>query len=195
MLTPVGPDCIVSFVIDENNSRHDVEWLPNGTCIRHYADGSSLTIPVVNGLTHGICYWTHPNGAMRGTSYFCEGKLHRDDGPARTYYYSNGKLESAEWFIHGKRHRDGAAAYYRYHPNGGLRSETYAVNGHYHNPMGEPTNTQWHASGALAVVAYHDEKGKFHRDGAPAIYEFTEDGSVRASEHWTHGIDSNGEEE
>jgi hypothetical protein len=33
--------------------------------------------------------------------WYCKGKLHRDDGPARIYN------DGAHWYRHGKRHRDG----------------------------------------------------------------------------------------
>jgi antitoxin component YwqK of YwqJK toxin-antitoxin module len=47
---------------------------------------------------------------MEYKGYYCNGSIHRINGPAFIEYYENGNICNEEYFINGKRHREDGPA-------------------------------------------------------------------------------------
>ena len=79
------------------------------------------------------------NGNVSSESYYINGKLHREDGPALIfYYYEKGNILSEYYYLNGKRHREDGAAYIYYYQDGNIYYEAYYLNGiHYTNSDSE----------------------------------------------------------
>jgi len=119
-----------------------------------------------------------------GEYFIMNGKLHREDGPARTYpngteaWFLNGQLHregapavikadgSVEWYLNGGKHRVGAPAVIK--PDG---YEEWWLNGGKHR-VGAPAVTK--PNGSVEWWLH----GKLHREGGPAII------SAGGTERW-----------
>jgi antitoxin component YwqK of YwqJK toxin-antitoxin module len=62
-------------------------------------------------------------------SYYFYNKLHREDGPARIYYYPNGSIKHEFYYKNDKKHRDDGPAIIVYNINGNITSKQYYLNG------------------------------------------------------------------
>ena len=61
--------------------------------------------------------------------YFKDGKLHREDGAARIWYYKNRNKKYEHYYKHGKIHREDGAAWIWYDKNGNKEREAYYIDG------------------------------------------------------------------
>lgn len=93
----------------------------------------------------------------RVEEYYKNGKIHRDNGPARIEY-SLDKVYSEEYYKYNKLHRDNLPAVIRYFGNTNIiKLEKYFMN------------------------------GKIHRDNGPAIITYSKTGIKLLEEYYTHG--------
>jgi antitoxin component YwqK of YwqJK toxin-antitoxin module len=62
--------------------------------------------------------------------YFINGRLHREGGPARIYYFDGGEKISLEYYyMNGKKHRVDGPAAISYLPDGSIEDIEYWVDG------------------------------------------------------------------
>ena len=57
------------------------------------------------------------------------GKFHRTDGPAYSFWKKNGELECEEWWLDGNRHRTDGPDYQRWYENGQPEYEEWYLDG------------------------------------------------------------------
>lgn len=46
---------------------------------------------------------TYYTGKPKEEIYHCNGKIHREDGPAVTWYFRSGKVEAEFWYLNNER--------------------------------------------------------------------------------------------
>ena len=75
-------------------------------------------------------YWDNAKTKLQTVSYFdANGYLHRDDGPAVTWYDDfYGKKEMEKWMKHGMLHRLDGPAWIYYYTDGKIRTADYFIN-------------------------------------------------------------------
>ena len=56
----------------------------------------------------------YPNRAIERETWYLDGKLHREEGPAEIGYYSNHNKMVERWYLNGKRHREDGPAWIGY---------------------------------------------------------------------------------
>jgi len=61
--------------------------------------------------------------------YLENGVLHREDGPARTWFHDNDVPKVEEYYCHGVRHREDGPAIIHYDEHGEITREIFIVNG------------------------------------------------------------------
>jgi antitoxin component YwqK of YwqJK toxin-antitoxin module len=71
----------------------------------------------------------YESGNVYCESYYINGKIHREDGPAYIWYYDNGDVAYKGYYIKGELHREDGPAIIRYHENGNVWHEYYYLNG------------------------------------------------------------------
>lgn len=117
-------------------------------------------------------------GEICAASWWTDGRLHREDGPAKTgeygdYWFRHGKLHRDEgpakqfgdiyyaWYKDGKLHRDDGPARVRYGRPNELIEESWWQRGRLHRLDGPakitPDRQQWY------------QRGKLHREDGPAV--------------------------
>ena len=107
--------------------------------------------------------------------WFLNGKLHREDGPARVWTDGD-----KEWYLNGLRHREDGPAVDYY----GDQYKEWYVNGQLHREDGPAV--KWHGREEWCV------NGKLHREDGPAVvtafgYKSWHLSGVELSE-WQHAI-------
>jgi antitoxin component YwqK of YwqJK toxin-antitoxin module len=65
---------------------------------------------------------------IRYITYYKNGFLHREDGPAIIDYYKNGNIKYEEYWLNNKRHREDGPAYIEYDKNGNIKYKSYWLN-------------------------------------------------------------------
>lgn len=97
------------------------------TITRHYLDGTyikeSRGIRFKANYLRCIEYTKH--GKRRNEIYYLNGELHRENGPARVYYFWDESERFEEYFKHGKLHRDGGPAIVNFNSEGIVTKEEY----------------------------------------------------------------------
>ena len=109
------------------------------------------------------------------------GKFHRTDGPAYSFWKKNGELECEEWWLDGNRHRTDGPAYRTWYENGELECEEWFLNGNRHRTDG-PAYQRWYENGELECEEWWLD-GNRHRTDGPAYRPWYENGQPR-SEGW-----------
>ena len=103
------------------------------------------------------------------------GRLHREDGPARIVRHSNGNVKDEMWYKNGKIHRDGdLPAVFQYYPDGELEFEFWMKEDKKHR-VDNPAVIKYYKSGKIDLIIYYVE-GLIHREGAPASESYYENG-------------------
>ena len=93
------------------------------------------------------------NGSIIWRHYKNERKIiHREDGPARLWYYSNGNFKQRQWIIRGKLHREDGPALINQDKNGEIYHQRYYINGKLHREDGP-------------AVLSKDRKGEYYLRG------------------------------
>ena len=69
------------------------------------------------------------NNSCKTITYFLNGKLHRENGPAYESYYETGNILNRSWYINGERHRENGPAYESYSEDGNISWRWWYING------------------------------------------------------------------
>jgi antitoxin component YwqK of YwqJK toxin-antitoxin module len=112
----------------------DKYWHINGVPSR--LDISLPYIEMSNGekyyrLENGEKYYRLENGGkkiigkLREEWFNKNGRLHREDGPARIWYYENGNPKHEDYYKNGKHHRENGPADTWYYENGNIKTKSY----------------------------------------------------------------------
>jgi len=96
----------------ENNGRYKIYYL-NG---QSYKDGGPTIYRIYN-----------KDNMIDEEDYRLDGKLHREDGPAQTFYFKNGQIIHEFYYLNGKHHREDGPAEIRY-INGKIERKYYYLN-------------------------------------------------------------------
>ena len=99
---------------------------------------------------HGKVAYRYMVESWLGISYYLDGQLHREDGPARI----SPKLSRQEWYRHGKCHREDGPALVS------SRGEAWHFDGRHHRDngpavtiLGKETNSYyWYTHGCLKKI-------------------------------------------
>ena len=71
----------------------------------------------------------YESGNVYCESYYINGKIHREDGPAYIWYYDNGDVAYKGYYINDLRHREDGPASIGYDKNGSVKYTEYWLNG------------------------------------------------------------------
>ena len=157
-----------------NGVRYTEEkWYRHGVLHRM---GAPARIKTCRGEIYAASWWTdgrlhREDGPAKtgefGNCWFRHGKLHRDEGPAKQFgdiYYA--------WYKDGKLHRDDGPARVRYGRPNELIEESWWQQGRLHRVDGParitPERQEWY------------QRGKLHRDNGPALIK------TDGTEKWFH---------
>ena len=128
-------------------------------------------------------YWHNGNPEER--SYYLNGQLHREDGPAFECFYKNDKLRERGYYLNGQAHcQDGPAIEY-FDANGNLTLSYYYLNGQLHREDGPAFESLW-SNGNPEERGYY-LNGQLHREDGPAVEVFDEDGDLRIQDYYLNG--------
>ena len=146
--------------------------------------------------------------------YKLNGELHRKDGPAVISYNDDGSVDREEWYLNGQQHREDGPAVIDYDDDGNVSYERWYLNGqglnivefakylgvdHYKSKLNEVylKDGKKHREDAPAVIEYNDDgsisyeewylNGKKHREDAPAEIWYNDDGSVYRESWYLNG--------
>lgn len=86
--------------------------------------------------------------------YNRDDQFHREDGPAKIFYYENGEFLRKEYYQNDELHREDGPAVIYYYENGQIEEEVYYQN------------------------------GEIHREDGPAVIGYDEEGDVASREYW-----------
>ena len=62
----------------------------------------------------------YANGSIEYEAWYQNGKLHREDGPAKIVYRTDGSVEIELWYQNGKLHREDGPAQIGYRTDGSV---------------------------------------------------------------------------
>ena len=72
----------------------------------------------------------YDNSKVISSEYWCVGgRLHREDGPARIWYYEDGRVAYKEWRLNGVLHREDGPVCIRYYEDGSVWYDEWYVDG------------------------------------------------------------------
>ncbi|CAM3739357.1 hypothetical protein [Litorimonas haliclonae] len=118
--------------------------------------------------------------------WYIEGRRHRLDGPATTFYHGE-QIGFEEWWVNGALHRDGAPAILEYDSDKNVDQEWWYQNGLLHREYG-PAETSYDGETGFPLVEQWYFEGSLHRVNNPAVIERDDrNGAVTRVEYWTHG--------
>jgi hypothetical protein len=106
----------------------DLYWYINGEPNR-----SDISFPYIE-KSNGEKYYRLEDGGYKVISHLKEewfdknGRLHREDGPARICYYKNGNIKDESYFLNGNYHRENGPARICYYKNGNIKFKHYYLN-------------------------------------------------------------------
>ena len=103
------------------------------------------------------CEKSYRDGKLCSECYYKDStkqELHREDGPARIFYYGSGNIDSEEYYKEGVLHREDGPAKIEYWKNGNKRLEAYYIEGKPHREDG-PVQTSYYEMWSDCI---HDER-------------------------------------
>jgi antitoxin component YwqK of YwqJK toxin-antitoxin module len=107
-----------------------------------------------SGLDHEIVYYIDDNRKIRREEWSKDGRYHREDGPARIYYYRNGNIEHKAWYRDGKQHREDGPAGIGYDQDSTIQREGWYINDKLHREDG-PARIVYHSNGKIKSEQYY----------------------------------------
>lgn len=139
-------------------------------------------------------YFHYDDGNSSFDVWYREGLICRDDDlPAFIRYDENKNVKSEQWFKQGYCHRgDGLPAYICYNENGDITTKHWLISGSYSRNDDLPVIVNYYANGKTKLQAwctgyFSMSNVKLHREGGPAVIEYTEDGVISNQEWWSNG--------
>ena len=69
------------------------------------------------------------NGQVERESWYLNGRLHREDGPAIIWYHKNGQIEHEHWYFNSQSHRENGPAIIYYYKSGKIKTTEWYING------------------------------------------------------------------
>lgn len=80
-------------------------------------------------LEHYVGYYDEEKIRIKCEYWKLNNEYHREDGPARIFYYKDGSICSKSYYTNGKYHREDGPAVIQYYPVGSVACEEYFING------------------------------------------------------------------
>lgn len=113
------------------------------------------------------------DGTVEQQTWFANGKLHREDGPANIIYYRNGNLRHEVWYKNDLTHRDGyEPALINYYPDGVVESKKWCTNDITEREI------DYYPNGAIKHETYYKNR-RFHRDNGPSRVSYFQNGNMK----------------
>ena len=95
------------------------KWYRGGKLFRETKDPEGvLVIKEYHPNNVVITYRRSDSGILKIKIYSKNGRYHREDGPAVTYYHMDGSISRERYYHNGEFHRDGGPAVINYDKNG-----------------------------------------------------------------------------
>jgi hypothetical protein len=107
--------------------------------------------------------------------WYLNGKLHRDNGPARITHSCYGFNIKEEWYYHGELHRENnqPTIYTKiYFDNANINSETWYLNGKLHRLDGPARVLYYQYSNNVVEYETYYQYGKMHRSDGPCHIQY-----------------------
>lgn len=137
----------------------------------------------------GLEYTTgwYDNGVLREEEYrFSYDKRHRENGPARIFYFPSGKVMHKIWYNMGKPHRKNGPAVIAYYENESIKYKKWVHNDQYYRDGDRPAYISYHKNGRINQLKWF-HGGVEHRTNKPAVLTFNEKGKIIEMEYWWDG--------
>jgi len=120
--------------------------------------------------------------------WFKNGKTHRDgDLPAHIIYNKKGTFHrDLIWYQHGKIHREGDLPAIEWYNDikGYVYYRSWCKNDVYYRENDLPTVEKYNEQGIVTSREWHSGNGKFHREGGPALIQYSSDGKTILNKKW-----------
>ena len=126
-------------------------------------------------------------------SYYVNGDLHNEDGPALIRYDEEGKISLVEFYEHGELSRtplpgnESKPSKYQFEEDG--RLEWYYQKGKLYRSFDgkqKPSLIQYFDNNTISQEAYYFND-MLHRKDGPAVIEYYPDGKIKSEEYWLEG--------
>jgi len=101
--------------------------------------------------------------------------LHREDGPAKIWYYEDGIKHHEEWYINGIYTRDNGPAVIWYYQNGEIQHEDWYTDGKF-DRLDKPARIDYYRNGKIKQEEWWID-GNRNKSNGPAIKKYNEDGT------------------
>lgn len=133
-----------------------------------------------------IIYDTFSNKCTE--TWFKDGKMHRDgDLPAYIIYNEKGTFpRDLIWYQHGKIHREEDLPSIEWYNDikGYVYYRSWCKNDVYYRENDLPTVEKYNEQGIVTSQEWHSGDGKFHREGGPALIQYSSDGKSILNKKW-----------
>lgn len=120
--------------------------------------------------------------------WYKDGKMHRDgDLPAYIIYNEKGTFpRDLIWYQHGKIHREEDLPSIEWYNDikGYVYYRSWCKNDVYYRENDLPTVEKYNEQGIVTSQEWHSEDGKFHREGGPALIQYSSDGKSILNKKW-----------
>jgi antitoxin component YwqK of YwqJK toxin-antitoxin module len=128
------------------------------------------------------------DGTIARESWYLNGNLHREDGPARISYRHDGTVYSERWYLNDNLHRVDGPAHIVYQPDGTIERERWYLSDELHRVDG-PAWIEYRPDGTIQYEEWY-LNGNWHREDGPAKIDYRPDGTIEREVWYWHGEDT-----